>query len=83
MDISKEYCKIIMQGEPVLDNSQKLVIVSMKNYEKLEKAKRNAEYLAKLDESIENHKKGDTISFTMEELREMESDEWKPTERIL
>ena len=47
------------------------------------KAKRNAEYLSKIDKSIENHKKGDTISFTMEELREMEADDWKPTERIL
>ena len=48
-----------------------------------EKAKRNAEYLMKIDESVENHEKGDTISFTMEELRAMESEDWKPTEKIL
>lgn len=47
------------------------------------KAKRNAEYLSKIDESIENHEKGDTISFTMEELRAMESEDWKPTKKIL
>ena len=47
------------------------------------KAKRNAEYLSKIDESIENHEKGDTISFTMEELRAMESEDWKPTKKVL
>jgi len=47
------------------------------------KIKRNAEYMAKINESIKNHEKGDTISFTIEELKAMEAKDWKPTERIL
>jgi len=81
--ISEEYRKIALQGEPILDNSQSLVVISMKSYEEMAKAKRNAEYMAKIEESLENHAKGDTISFTMEELKEMEAEDWKPTERIL
>ena len=50
---------------------------------KLEKEKRNAEYLAMLDESHAQLERGETISFTLEELREMESDSWKPTEKVL
>ena len=63
--------------------NKNVVVISQKEYEDLQKMKRNAEYLTKIDESIENHKKGDTISFTMEELRAMESEDWKPTEKIL
>lgn len=73
-------------GETVIIPGQKtenLIIISEKDYNEMMKAKRNAEYLAKIDESMENHEKGDTISFTMEELRAMESEDWKPTEKVL
>ena len=52
-------------------------------YNELAKAKRNTEYLAKLDKSFKQFKEGKTISFSIEELREMESDDWKPTQKIL
>jgi len=74
--ISEEYRKIALQGEPILDNSQGIVIISMqsyKSYEEMAKAKRNAEYLAMLDRGfreIDNGCKG--ITKTMEELRDME-----------
>ena len=42
-----------------------------------------AEYLAKLDRSYKQLENGETISFSMEELRAMESDEWEPTEKVL
>lgn len=58
-------------------------MINEAEYNALQKAKRNAEYLARINESVENHEKGDTISFTMQELKEMESGNWKPTERIL
>lgn len=82
----KDYLDNAFYGEPVIvsrKNNKNVVIVSEREYNELMKAKRNAEYLAKIDESIENHKKGDTISFTMEELRAMEADDWKPTEKVL
>ena len=47
------------------------------------KAKRNAEYLAMLDKSFQQLEEGETISFSMEELRAMESDDWKPTPKVL
>ena len=47
------------------------------------KAKRNAEYMAMLDESLTQLERGDTISFTLEELKAMEADDWKPTKKVL
>ena len=58
-------------------------MLSEQDYEEMAKAKRNAEYLAKLDESQEQLKNGQTISFTMEELKAMESENWKPTQKII
>ena len=52
INISEEYRKIALQGEPIFDNSQDIVIISMQNYktyEELAKAKHNAEYLEMLD----------------------------------
>ena len=82
----KDYLDSAFSGEPVIvsrKNNQNVVIVSEREYNELMKAKRNIEYMAKINESVKNHEKGDTISFTMEELRAMESDDWKPSERIL
>lgn len=52
-------------------------------YTEIIKKKNNAEYLAKLNESYEQLKTGKTISFSFEELKEMESDDWQPTDKIL
>ena len=49
-----------------------MVLLSEEEYEKLLKAKENAEYLAKLDERIERLNNGEGIHKTMEELRAME-----------
>jgi len=76
INISEEYRKIALRGEPIFDNSQDLVIISMqsyKTYEEMAKAKHNAEYLAMLDrgfQEIDNGSKG--VTKTMEELRTME-----------
>ena len=58
-------------------------MINETEYNELQKAKRNAEYLAMLDKSEEQFQKGDTITFTLEELKEMEAEDWKPTEKIL
>lgn len=52
-------------------------------YNKLMKAKRNVECLAMIDESRAQLERGETISFSMEELRAMESDDWQPTQKVL
>lgn len=59
------------------------MVISEKEYNDLLKAKRNAEYLAKLDKSREELEQGKTISFSMDELKAMESDDWKPTKKIM
>ena len=46
------------------------------------KAKHNEEYLTKLNKSFKQLEQGKIISFSMEELREMESDNWKPTKKF-
>ena len=46
------------------------------------KDRKNAEYLAKLDRSREQAERGETISFSIDYLKEMEKDDWKPTEKV-
>ena len=85
-DNFKEWCDKISMGETVVisrPRNENIYMISETEYKALQKAKRNAEYLSKIDKSVENHEKGDTISFSMEELKAMESEDWKPTERIL
>lgn len=76
INISEEYRQIAMRGEPILDNSQDIVIISMqtyKNYEKMSKEKHNSEYLAMLNRGFKEIDSGGTgIKKTMEELRAME-----------
>ncbi len=85
-DNFKDWCNQVINGETLIvsrPKNENVVILSEKEYNELQKAKRNAEYMAKINESLENHERGDTISFTMEELRAMEAEDWKPSERIL
>lgn len=42
----------------------------------------NAEYLEMIDRSTAQFQNSETISFSMEELKEMEADDWKPTQKI-
>lgn len=73
-------------GEAVIisrPHNENIYMINEAEYNARQKAKRNADYLAKLNESLENHKREDTISFTIEELKAMENADWKPTEKIL
>lgn len=85
-DNFKEWCDKISMGETVVvsrPRNENIYMISEAEYNALQKAKRNAEYLAMLDESRAQLERGDTISFSMEELRAMESDDWKPTKKVL
>ncbi len=42
----------------------------------------NKEYLKKLETSFEQAKNGEIISFSLEELREMEFDNWTPSKKV-
>lgn len=85
-DNFKEWCDKISMGETVVisrPRNENIYMINEAEYNALQKAKRNAEYLAMLDESQAQFERGDTISFSMEELRAMESDDWKPTQKVL
>lgn len=84
-DNFKDWCNRVVNGETLIvsrPKNENVVIVSEKEYNDMQKAKRNAEYLAMLDRSREQLDQGKTISLTMEELKDMESDEWQPTQKI-
>jgi len=70
----KRISNIISAGEKVLiarPRNENLVIMSEKDYNELEKAKHNAEYLVKIDESIKQATEGRVVIKSMEELEEM------------
>jgi antitoxin YefM len=82
----KKYFDLAFSGEPVIvsrKENKNVVVISEREYNELQKAKRNAEYLTMLDKSAGQLKEGETISFSMEELKAMESDDWKPTKKVL
>lgn len=63
-----------MQGEPILDNSQNLVIISMKSYEEMVKAKHNAEYMAEMGKRVERLARSEGVHKTIEELGTIENE---------
>ena len=66
--------EIINSGERVLiaqPQNLNLVVLSERDYNELEKAKRNAEYLEKIDRSSRQIEEGRLVVKTMEELEEM------------
>ena len=70
----KDYMDTAFNGEPVIvsrKQNRNVVIVSEHEYNELQKAKRNAEYLAKLDRSLAQPKNGDVVVKSMEELERM------------
>lgn len=82
----KKYFDLAFSGEAVIvprKQNKNVVIVSESEYNDLQKAKRNKEYLEKLDTSFEQAKNGETISFSLEELRAMESENWTPSKKIM
>lgn len=82
----KDWCNKVINGETLIvsrPKNENVVIISEKEYNEIQKSKRNAEYLAKLDKSREQLEQKKTISFTMEELIDMEADGWKPTQKVM
>ena len=73
----KEWCNKVISGETLIvsrPKNENVVIVSEKEYNEMAKARRNAEYLAMLDRSYKQLENGESISFSMEELRAMENE---------
>lgn len=80
MDIKanlKKYFDLAFDGEPIIvsrKENKNVVVISEKEYNDLQKAKRNAEYLTHLDHSYEQLKNGDVIVKSMDELERMENE---------
>lgn len=71
----KAVCNMVFGGETVMlsrPKNQNVVMLSEKEYNSFAKAKRNLEYLTKLDESVQQTSKGFAATKTLEELRSME-----------
>ena len=78
----KKYFDMAFDGEPVIvsrKENKNVVIISEAEYNELAKAKKNAEYLAKLNRADEQIKNGQVITKTMDELLAMEEQSMKIT----
>ena len=71
----KKYFDIAFNGEPVIvsrKENKNFVIISEAEYNELEKARKNAEYLEKLNREDEQIRNGKIVTKTMDELLAME-----------
>ncbi len=67
----KSWCKTVSEGETVVisrPKNQNIYMLSEKEYNDLQKAKRNTEYLEMLDKSVAQLKAGEVINISMDEL---------------
>ena len=70
----KRVSELVNSGEKVLiarPRNENLVVLSEREYNELEKARRNVEYLAKIDRAFLRVAEGRVVVKTMEELEEM------------
>jgi antitoxin YefM len=70
----KRVSEIALSGEPVLiarPHNHNLVVLSETEYNALTRARRNSEYLAKLEKSAQQLAEGNAVTKTLEELEEM------------
>ncbi len=74
-DNFKSLCDKVFCGETLIisrPKNENIVMVSENEYNELQKTKKNAEYLAMLNQSIEEAKAGNFIFKTIEELETCE-----------
>ena len=70
----KKYFDLAFNGEPVIvsrKENKNVVVISEAEYNSLQKAKRNAEYLAHLDRSFSQLEQGEVIVKSIDELERM------------
>ena len=75
-DNFKEWCDKISMGETVVisrPRNENIYMINEAEYNALQKAKRNAEYLAMLDKSYKELRDGKVVVKTMEDLEAMEN----------
>ncbi|MDR1943274.1 MAG: type II toxin-antitoxin system Phd/YefM family antitoxin [Synergistaceae bacterium] len=65
---------LVRGGEAVLvsrPHNLNLVLISESAYNEMEKARRNMEYLEKIDRSIGEAERGETVEYSLDELSEL------------
>ncbi len=70
----KEWCNKVISGETLIvsrPRNENVVIISEEEYNHLQKARKNAIYLEKLDHSFEQLARGEVVHKSLEELRIM------------
>ncbi len=70
----KKYFDLAFNGETIIvsrKQNKNVVVISEAEYNDLQKAKKNAEYLAHLDRSFEQLQNGEVIIKSMEELEKL------------
>lgn len=70
----KKYFDLAFNGETIIvsrKENKNVVVISEQAYNELQRAKRNAEYLAKPDRSFAQLKKGEVVIKSMKELEHM------------
>lgn len=70
----KRVSELVISGEKVLiarPRNENLVVLSEKEYNELEKLRQNAQYLNKIDKSMQQLSEGRIVVKTMEELEDM------------
>lgn len=74
----KSYCdKVTDNNETVIvtrKDEKNVVIISLEEWNSLQKALKNAEYLGKLNRAIADVKAGNVVKKTMQELEAMENE---------
>lgn len=74
----KSYCdKVTDSNETVIvtrKDEKNVVIISLEEWNALQKAARNFEYLSKIERSVNDIKEGRVITKSIEELEEMENE---------
>ena len=73
MDNFKMFCDKVFQGETLIvsrPKNENVVMVSEKEYNEMIRAKKNADYLAMLDQSIAEAESGGFVVKTIAELEE-------------
>ena len=74
-DNFKAFCDRVFKGETLIisrPKNENIVMLSEYEYNEMLKAKRNADYLAMLDKSMDEAKSGGFIVKTIEELEKYE-----------
>ena len=74
-DNIKKYFDIAHEGEPIIvprKNDKNVVIISENDYKEFEKYKRNAEYIAMLEKSMQQAREGGFIETTIKQLESFE-----------